>query len=298
MLERTSTDALLSREPPRTTEFARFKRVFFSRPVVVVGLVILSMMAFVAIFAPWIAPYDPYQQDLGNNLLQPSGSHFLGTDGYGRDSLSRLMYGARTALAIGFAGAAISALIGTSLGVLAGYFGGVTSMVIMRFIDTLMAFPLLLNALVIAAVLGGGINNVIIAVGIAMIPSYARVMNGQTLSIKQNDYILAQRAIGSGNGRIIFRHIFPNAFPAILVLVTLELGQIILTEAMLSYLGIGIEAPGAAWGGMVKDGYRYLFTHPVLSFAPGVAIILVVFAFNMVGDGLRDATDPRLRGTL
>jgi peptide/nickel transport system permease protein len=164
--------------------------------------------------------------------------------------------------------------------------------------DALLCFPMILLALVVASVLGGGIQNVIIALSIATIPGYARVTCGLTLSIKENDYVLAQRSMGSGDIRTMLRHILPNAFPPLIVLLTMWLGNLILAEAALSFLGIGIAPPGAAWGGMVNDGYKYLIRNPVLSFAPCLAIMLVVFAFNMVGDGLRDALDPRLRGLL
>jgi peptide/nickel transport system permease protein len=171
-------------------------------------------------------------------------------------------------------------------------------MVIMRIMDLLMTFPMIILALFIASILGGGIQNVIIALGISALPGYARVMHGLSLSIKENDYILAERAAGAGNWRTMLSHILPNAAPPMIVLITLQLGTLILAEAGLSFLGIGIKPPGAAWGAMVNDGYRYLVTNPWLSFSPGIAIMLVVFAFNMVGDGLRDALDPRLRGTL
>ena len=199
---------------------------------------------------------------------------------------------------VGFITVAIAAVIGIGLGIIAGFYGGITNVLIMRGIDALMAFPMLLLALLLAAVLGGGIQNVIIAMSVAMIPGYARVMHGLTLSIKENDYIMAQRAMGSSKSRTMFSHILPNALPPMIVLVTLQLGGLILAEASLSFLGIGIKPPGAAWGSMVSDGYQYLLSNPVLSFAPGLAIMLVVFAFNMVGDGLRDALDPRLRGLL
>ncbi len=164
--------------------------------------------------------------------------------------------------------------------------------------DLLISFPMIIFALFLAAILGGGITNVIIALGIGAIPGYARVMHGLTLSIKENDYILSERAIGSHDLRTMLAHILPNALPPMIVLITLQLGTIILAEAGLSFLGVGIKPPGAAWGAMVNDGYRYLLTNPMLSFAPGVAIMLVVFAFNLVGDGLRDALDPRLRGMM
>ena len=199
---------------------------------------------------------------------------------------------------VGFVTVGIAGVVGVALGLIAGYFGGVASMVIMRIMDALMGFPMLILAMLFAAVLGGGIQNVVIALSIATVPGYARVMNGLTLSIRENDYIMAERAMGSSNSRIMLGHILPNAIPPMIVLVTLQLGGIIMAEAALSFLGIGIKPPGAAWGAMVSDGYRYLSNNPTLSFAPGIAIMLVVFAFNMVGDGLRDALDPRLRGIL
>jgi len=283
---------------PHVNEFRRFLRVFFARGMVAFGLVVLVLMIIAAGFANWLAPYDPLQTDFNSSLSQPSKAHLLGTDNVGRDTLSRLLYGARTALVVGFVTVFSSAIIGVTLGLLAGHFGGIINMFIMRAMDTLMCFPMIMLALLISAVLGGGMKNVIIALAFASVPVYARVVNGLTLSIRENDYIMAERAIGSSNVRIIFGHILPNSFAPIIVLLTLGLGNIILAEAGLSFLGIGISAPQAAWGSMVSNGYKYLLTNPVLSFAPGLAIMLVVFAFNLVGDGLRDALDPRLRGFL
>ncbi len=284
--------------PPRVTEWQRFSRIFFQRKLVVVGMVLVFIFVFIAIFGPWLAPYDPYQPDVNNRLSQPTKDHLLGTDAIGRDTLSRLFYGARTAITIGFLTVMIGTSIGIVLGMTAGYFGGIVSMVIMRCMDALMTFPMLLLALLIASLLGGGIQNVIIALTVGTIAPYARVVNGQTLSAKENDYILASHSIGSSDARVIFRHIFPNVVPTLIVLVTMQLGTLILAEAGLSFLGIGIKPPGAAWGGMINDGYKYLLTNPVLSFAPGICIMLVGFGFMMVGDGVRDALDPRLRGAL
>jgi len=298
MAESDTTSKALSEAPPQVSEWRRFRRVFFQRRMVIFGLFILLILGFTAIFADWLAPYDPYKQDLNNILLQPSKAHLLGTDAIGRDTLSRLIYGTRTALTVGFLAMAISASIGVTLGIIAGYFGGITNIVIMRFTDVLMPFPMIVLALLIAALLGGGIHNVILALGIATVPVYTRVTCGMALSIRENDYIMAERAMGASHMRMIMRHVLPNAFPPIIVVITLQLGFLILSEASLSFLGIGIEPPGAAWGAMVNEGYRYLVKLPILSFAPGAAIMLVVFAFNMVGDGLRDALDPRLRGTL
>lgn len=199
---------------------------------------------------------------------------------------------------VGFGSVLFAGVIGITLGLVAGYFGGVTNMIIMRIMDALMGFPMILLALVISAVLGSGIHNVIIALSVATLPGYARVMHGLTLTIRENDFMLAQRAMGAGNIRAMFWHILPNGLPPMIVLVTLQLGALILAEAGLSFLGFGIRPPDAAWGAMVADGRRYLLLYPWLSLAPGLAIMMVVFAFNLVGDGLRDALDPRLRGLL
>jgi peptide/nickel transport system permease protein/oligopeptide transport system permease protein len=290
--------AVFTESPPRVSEWRRFWRVFLQRKLVVFGLVILALLVLSAIFASWLAPYDPYRGNMRDALSQPSSKYLLGTDIQGRDVLSRLIYGTRTVLLVGFVTVSVAATAGVLLGISAGYFGGWVNTIIMRIMDALMGFPMLLLALLIAAVLGGGIWNVIIALGVATIPGYCRVICGLTLAIREEDYILAQKAQGSGNWRIIFRHILPNGLPPMIVLITLQLGSIILAEAGLSFLGIGIQPPGAAWGAMVYDGYKYLTVNPVLSFAPGLAIMLVVFAFNLVGDGLRDALDPKLRGLL
>jgi ABC-type dipeptide/oligopeptide/nickel transport system permease subunit len=284
--------------PPRISGFKRFQRVFLSRGVVVFGLVIIVGIIITAIFAPFIAPYDPYKQDLHNVLAKPSAEHLLGTDAVGRDTLSRIIYGSRTSLIVGFVALSLAAGIGMSLGLIAGFFGGVTYAIIMRFMDALMSFPMMLLALMIAALLGMGISNIVIALGIGMIAPYARLMCGQALTVKQNDYVTAARSMGASNLRIMLRHVAVNCFPPLIVMMTMQLGVVVLAEAGLSFLGVGIKPPGAAWGAMVNEGYRYLLSNPVLSFAPGVAIMLLVFAFNMVGDGLRDALDPRLRGII
>jgi ABC-type dipeptide/oligopeptide/nickel transport system permease subunit len=284
--------------PPRVSAFKRFSRVFFARRVVIFGLVVITILVLTAIFAPLLAPYDPYKQNLNNILSKPNGEHLLGTDTLGRDTLSRIIYGTRTSLMVGIVAIFIAASIGMTLGLTAGYLGGTTNTVIMRLIDAMMTFPMILLALTIGALLGVGLKNIIIALGISLIPPYARVMCGQALSIKQNDYVMAGRAMGAKSSRVMLRHVAPNCFPPLIVLMTMMMGSAILAEAALSFLGIGIRPPGAAWGAMVSEGYRYLLTTPVLSFAPGLAIMLVVFAFNMVGDGLRDALDPRLRGSI
>jgi len=283
---------------PRVSEFKRFRRVFLSRGLVVFGMVVIVGFVFMAIFSPFLAPYDPYMPDLSHALSQPGQHHLLGTDSIGRDTLSRIIYGARTSLMVGVIVVGLAAVIGMSLGMIAGYIGGWAYTVIMRGIDVIMTFPMLLLALIVAALLGEGIRNVIIALTVGMMPIYARLMCGQVLTIKENEYIMAGRAIGASNLRIMLRHLVPNAIPTLIVVMTMMLGATVLAEAGLSFLGVGIEPPTAAWGSMVNDGRQYLVSHPILSFAPGFAIMLLVFAFNMVGDGLRDALDPRLRGLI
>jgi ABC-type dipeptide/oligopeptide/nickel transport system permease subunit len=245
-----------------------------------------------------VAPYDPLEVDLKNIREAPSWEHWLGTDTLGRDVLSRIIYGSRSSLLVGIVAVGVAAAIGMTLGLIAGYFGGATHSVIMRFIDAMMAIPMILLALTIAALLGSGLTNIVIALGIAMIPPYARLMSAQALSIREHDYVAFARAIGASDLRTMVQHVAPNCFPPLIVLMTMMMGGAILAEAGLSFLGVGVRPPTPTWGGMVSEGYRYLLTSPWLSIAPGVAIMFTVFAFNMVGDGLRDALDPRLRGSL
>ena len=283
---------------PQTNTFRRFLGVFLGRKVVIFGTGVILILIAAAILAPLIAPYDPYQQNLIEALQMPSRAHLLGTDPLGRDELSRIIYGTRSSLAVGLISVGVAALIGMTLGLIAGYFGGIINMLIMRFIDAMMAVPPIMLALAIAAALGGGLTNVIISLGISLVPTQVRLMRGQVLTVKQADYVTAGEVIGASDLRIMVVHILPNCLPPLIVLITLNFGVAILAEAGLSFLGVGVRPPGAAWGSMVNDGYRYLLSHPLLSFAPGFCVMLVVLAFNMVGDGLRDALDPRLRGTL
>ncbi len=283
---------------PRVNEFRRFLRVLFSRSVVVFGSVVIVAALLAAIIAPVIAPYDPDGQVLDHVLQQPNPHHLLGTDSLGRDTLSRIIFGTRITLLVGVGTVIIAASLGTIIGLVAGYFGGWVFTIIMRFTDGIMAIPPLLLALVIAALLGTGVKGVMIAVSFALMPGYIRLVCGQVLSVKENEYVMAARSVGVGHLGIMFRHILPNCFSPLIVQMTMMMGLAILIEASLSFLGLGIKPPSAAWGSMVYDGYKYLVMRPILSIAPGLAIMLVVFAFNMIGDGLRDTLDPRLRGTL
>lgn len=282
----------------RRFEARRLVRVSFSRWPVAFGFVAILALVVTAAFAPLLAPYDPDLQALGNVLSQPTLQHLLGTDSLGRDTLSRLIYGARITLMVGVVAVGIGAAVGAVLGLAAGFLGGWAHTVIMRFIDALMAVPPLLFALLMAALLGTGVQNVMIAVGLSLMPTYARLVCGQALSVREDEYVLAARAMGANSLWIMWWHVLPNCLSPLMVQATMMMGVAILIEASLSFLGVGIVPPTAAWGAMVSDGYRYLTTHPVLSFAPGLAVMVVVFGFNMLGDGLRDALDPRLRGAV
>jgi peptide/nickel transport system permease protein len=298
MTSQSVTSGIMTQSAPRTNEFKRFTRVFLGRGLVTFGLVIIVIFFILAIFAPQIAPHNPYKPNLNEILTQPNSTYWLGTDEAGRDLLSRVIYGSRFSLIIGLSVSAVAAVTGMFLGLLAGYFGGWTFNIIMRTTDALMSFPMILEALIIAAMLGSGIRNVIIALSVGLFPSYVRLMCAQVLNVKENDYIMAQRSIGSSNFRIMLRHIVPNSFPPLVVMFTMMLGATILAESSLTYLGVGIDPLLPSWGSMISSGHEDLIVNPLLSVVPGVALMLVVFGFNMVGDGLRDALDPRLRGTL
>jgi peptide/nickel transport system permease protein len=283
---------------PAQSETRRVIKVFFGRKIAVVGLILIVFLVITAIFAPWMAPYPPNDIDMSKTLAKPSAEHWLGTDNLGRDVLSRIIFGARTSLIIAIGATAMSVVLGETLGIIAAYFGGAVFQIIMRVIDALMAVPMLLVALIMASLLGGGVKNVILALGVGMLSVHARMMCAQALSVKQNDYILAATSMGIGSIRMMVRHFFPNAFPALMVVITVGLGAVILAEAGLSFLGVGVMPPYPAWGKMISDGYKYILSNPALALSPGVAIMLVVFGFNMMGDGLRDALDPRLRGVI
>lgn len=280
------------------SELRRTVAVFFGRPLPVVGLVIITLFIIITIFGPWIAPYGPTEMDVMNSLKHPSGEHLLGTDEIGRDTLSRLIYGARTSLFIGIVVISVSTSIGIILGLVAANSRGIPHNIIMRITDGLMSFPNIILALLIAGLLGGGLQNIIIALTVGMIAPVIRITCGMALSVKENDYVIAARSMGASNLRIMLSEILPNCFAPILVMMTMGIGSTILAEAGLSFLGVGITPPTPVWGRMVNDGYKYLLTNPELSVAPGLAVMMVVFGFNMMGDGLRDALDPRLRGVI
>ncbi len=274
-------------------------RIFFGRGILVKACtVFLVLFVILSLLAPVISPYDPNQMDLLSKLKGPSSAHWLGTDYLGRDVISRLIYGGRVSLAVSLLAGAFAAVIGIALGLVAGYFGGVIGKVIMGATDVVLSIPGLVFTMVIAAIMGKSVMSMTIAIGIGMIPTYIRMMNGLVLSLRENDYIVSAKLQGEKERAILVRHLLPNTFPSLIVLFTINLGNAIMTESSLSYLGIGISPPTATWGNMVYDAYAYLLKAPQLAIIPGVCIIVLIIAFNVVGDGLRDALDPRLRGKM
>ncbi len=266
------------------------------QPLGAAGGLIVVVMILMAVLADFIAPYDPVLANFEMMSLPPSGDFWLGTDQFGRDLLSRLIYGARTALFVGFVSAFIGATAGLVLGVASAYFGGHFDLIFQRVMDVFMAFPLIILALAVVSILGTGIQNVIIAITIPFIPNCARVVRSSALAIREIPYVDAARACGFGHTRIIVRHMVPNVMAPYLIMITAFVGQAILLEAVLSYLGLGVQEPTAAWGLMLKSGAEeYAESAPWIAVFPGVAISLAVFGFNLFGDSLRDGLDPKLR---
>jgi len=264
-------------------------------PVAMAGGAVVIVLIIVAIAAPYIAPYDPLHQDLANSMAGPSMTHLAGTDVHGRDIFSRIIHGTRISLRIGFLGMLLGCVVGVVLGLVSGYYGGWLDTVIMRLLDVQLAFPGLLVAICIIAIIGPGLENVILAVGIFSVPLFARVTRGQVLSLKEQEFILAARMMGAQDGRIMLTHLLPNAVAPILVLCTLRIATAILTAASLSFLGLGAQPPIPEWGAMLSDGRAYLSIAPHVATTPGLAILITVLSFNLLGDGLRDALDPRLK---
>ena len=272
---------------------ARFVR---ERPLGAVGAALIVVTAVVAVAAGWIAPYDPLSNDYAAMLSAPSAHHWLGTDAFGRDVLSRIIYGSRTALTVGLGAAFLGATIGSLIGVASAYFGGRVDLVVQRVMDVFFAFPVIILALAVVAILGTGAGNVILAIATPMVPRCARVVRSSALAAREMPYIDAARASGYGHMRIILRHMLPNVMAPILIMGTAFLGEAILLEASLSFLGLGVQEPVAAWGLMLRGAaVEFAETAPWMAIFPGLAISLAVFGFNLFGDSLRDALDPRLR---
>lgn len=273
---------------------SRFLRRFRRSKTAEVGFVIIAVFMVMAIIAPLIAPYDPKAFSLGDALQRSSFNHLLGTDELGRDMLSRLLWGSRLTLVITVGAVLIALVIGAIAGVYAGFRGGWSDMIIMRGIDMLLAMPTFLLAIAIVAALGPGTVNVIIAVGVASVSAFARIAHGSAVSVKEEVYVLSARCLGASDWHIMLRYMLPNVFPPLLVQTTLRLATAILTASGLSFLGLGPQPPTPEWGAMLSTGRSYLTSNPQLTIIPGVAILLVAIGFNLLGDGLRDALDPRL----
>ncbi len=274
---------------------AEFWRRFRRKRVAIGAGVVLLLIVLAAVLAPWVAPYDPSAPDYQNLLTGPTWAHPFGTDAYGRDILSRVIWGGRISLSVGFISVALGGATGVVLGLISGYLGGWVDSLIMRLCDVLLAFPGILLAIGIVAVLGPGVTNVIYAVAVFSVPVFARLVRGSTLGLKQTVYVQAARSIGVPRVALVLRHILPGTLPGVIVYVSLRIGTAILTAAALSFIGLGAQPPSPEWGAMLADGRSYLGVADQLTLFPGIAIFVAVLAFNLLGDGLRDALDQRLR---
>ena len=260
-----------------------------------VGLILLALIVGTAVFAPLIAPYDPVQQHIIHRLRPPSAQFWLGTDTFGRDVLSRLIYGARVSLVVGFVAIVIAMIIGTVIGILSGFIGGIFDRVVMSVLDVMLSFPTLLLGLMVAAMLGASFENLIIAIAITEIAPFARVARAPTITLKERDFIEAGRSMGFGNARLMGLHIFPNMVSEVVVMGSMWMASAIRTEASLSFIGLGVPPPTATWGGMIREGFENILDSWWLVVFPSLAILLAVLALNILGDALRDAIDPKTR---
>ena len=281
---------------PRVTLGEEVLKFVRTKPLGVAGALIIVLMALVALFAETLAPYDPYVGDYGAQFARPSIEHWFGTDEFGRDVLSRIMYGARIALFVGFAASFAGCTVGGLLGVISAYAGGKVDLLLERLMDILLAFPLLILALAIASILGPAVPNVVVAIAIPIVPRAARVVRATALAVKENHYVEAARSLGASRHRVVLQHIIPNVMAPYIIILTAQLGSAILTEAALSYLGLGTAEPTPSWGLMLSGSApSYAEKAPWIALFPGIAISLGVFGFNLFGDSLRDALDPKLR---
>lgn len=285
----------LARAGTNRTELSRAWRRFRRFKPGLVGLAFVALLLIVAVAAPLFAPHSPTELETRLRGDSPTREYLLGNDSIGRDVLSRLIYGTRVALIVSIGAMAIALTIGVSIGSTAGFFGGRVDMALSRVIDTLMAFPTLALLITLNAILGGNLLTVVLIIGTTVWASYARVSRAEVLSLREREFVVAARAIGVPNARIIVRHVLPNIVGPLIVLASLDIGSIIILESALSFLGLGVKPPTPSWGGMLADGRAFIRTYPHIAIFPGIAITLTVLAFNLLGDGLRDALDPRSR---
>ncbi|MBU4292987.1 MAG: ABC transporter permease [Actinobacteria bacterium] len=288
-------DSYLEKKYSRSSLYKDALKRLRRNKLAMLGLAIVIALILIALFAPLLAPYDPIARIKADSSLAPSSVHLFGTDLLGRDIFSRVIYGSRISIEVGIIAVGISVIIGLFLGALSGYFGNIPDTVIMRIADIFFAFPYILGAIAIMTVLGPGVINIFIAIGILGWASFARIFRSSILTIKNKEYIEAARALGASNYRIITKHIFPNAFAPIIVYATMNIGTAIIVEAALSFLGLGVQPPTAAWGKMLAESLDYIDIAPWMMVFPGLAIVITVLGFVLLGDGLRDAFDPKLR---
>ena len=300
--ELKDTDPIITYEQSEEAELVEFNstwdnivNTFKKNPLAMTGVVVIVVIILAAIFAPLICPYDPYVQDLRNALAKPSAEHILGTDSFGRDLFTRIVYGARISLIIGLIPSVIAIIIGTVMGLMAGFLGKTADFIIMRIADIVLSFPSLLLAMVIMYTLGASLLNLFIALSIINWGMTARTVRAQTLQLREKEFVEAARSVGVKNWTIMFRHILPNCIPSLIVIFTLDIPSAIMSEASLSFLGVGAKPPEASWGLMVSENKDNLTKAPWVAIFPGIAIMLLVLAFNFVGDAMRDALDPTLK---
>lgn len=282
-------------EELKASNFYKVWRKLIRRRVAAIGLVVCAILVILVIFGDFLSPYDPQAINTPEALQGPNLSHPFGTDEMGRDVLSRVIYGARLTMLVSVVAVAISLVAGTALGLVSGYVGGWVDLVISKFIEALSAFPMVMFALTISAILGPGMRNVMIAIGVAYVPAFARIVRGMVLTVREREYIENAVSVGLNWFEILIRYVLPNVSSVIIVQASLAAASAILSEATMSFLGVGVQAPEASWGTMLKTGYNYLSMAPWMSVFPGIAIVVVVLALNFVGDGLRDALDVRLK---
>ncbi len=288
----SNQDAIILKERKSNSAWNKLKR----NKTALAGLIIVVIVTILAIIAPLVTSFDPNEMDFANTFAKPGvNGHILGTDEFGRDLLTRIVYGARVSMFVAFAGMVVAGTIGILLGLVAGYNGGIFDTVIMRIMDGMFAFPFILLALLLMTVLGDGIQNVIIAIGIANIPGFARIARGQVHIVKNEEYVTAIKALGGSGSTILFKHILPNCISPLIVFATLNVAGAIISEAALSFLGIGVQPPTASWGNILRSGKDVLNSAPHIATFSGIAIIITVLGFNLLGDGIRDVFDPKMK---
>lgn len=292
---RRRISSVSNRFEPQMKEVLFILHMFRRSPLSIFGAAIVIVLILMGVFAPFVAPYDPIKINLEERLAPPSPEHFFGTDELGRDILTRTIFGSRISIMVGITAVAAAVSVGLIIGLISGYLGGKVDEVLMRVMDIILSFPSLILAMLLAAALGPSLSHAMMAIALVMVPVYARLARGQTLRVREELYIEAARSVGSSDKRIVFLHILPNIFPPILVQGTLDVAYAILTEAYLSFIGLGAQPPTPEWGAIASIGRQFLMNQPWYPILPGIAIAITVMGFNLFGDGLRDALDPRLR---